>query len=441
MVNKTQKRMTGVMALALLLGSLCGLTLLAPATEAQQRERTRAEKIQRFRALAPERQRIIWQQWRDRLQARPSREARLARLAARQQRFAKFMERLRNGDVVLREQIIATDASEDGLLRARELGFTVLRDERIEALGQRLTLLQVARGARLEEALANLRSADPAGDYDYNHVMDGSAAGIASVPLGLAQAGSAATPTAVRIGLIDSGVARDVPALAAATIRARGFASDAQVVGDAHGTAIASMLVGQVRGIQSLLPGATLYAADIYGDAGDGGSADAVLRALGWMAAEKVPVINMSIVGPRNRAVEKALATLIARGFVIVAAVGNDGPAAPPLYPAAYPGVVGVTAVDQKQRILLEANQGVQVEFAALGADVKVVDPEGMMIKVRGTSFAAPVIAARLAAQMFHTDPAATRIMREQLQVEAIDLGSKGRDTVYGYGLIRAPQI
>ncbi|WP_222872612.1 S8 family serine peptidase [Hankyongella ginsenosidimutans] len=139
------------------------------------------------------------------------------------------------------------------------------------------------------------------------------------------------------------------------------------------------------------MPGATLYAADVYGaDDPDGGSSEAVIKALAWMARENVPVINISLVGPPNRALEKAIATLSARGFTIVASVGNDGPSAPPLYPAAYPQVVGVTGVDSRQKVLLEANQGDQVDFAARGADVLVSTPDGELMKVRGTSFAAP---------------------------------------------------
>jgi subtilisin family serine protease len=72
---------------------------------------------------------------------------------------------------------------------------------------------------------------------------------------------------------------------------------------------------------------------------------------------------------------------MVTRGHVIVAAVGNDGPAAPPLFPAAYAGVIGVSGVDAKLRVLPESASGPQVDFSASG----VVDT-----KLRGTSFAAP---------------------------------------------------
>ncbi|MBK6454031.1 MAG: hypothetical protein IPF84_16605 [Proteobacteria bacterium] len=70
---------------------------------------------------------------------------------------------------------------------------------------------------------------------------------------------------------------------------------------------------------------------------------------------QSVPVINVSLVGPPNVLLQRAIQMALARGHLIVAAVGNDGPSAPPLYPAAYPGVVAVTAVDRADKVLIEA--------------------------------------------------------------------------------------
>ena len=81
----------------------------------------------------------------------------------------------------------------------------------------------------------------------------------------------------------------------------------------------------------------------------------------------------------------------------IVAAVGNDGPAAPPQYPASYPGVVAVTGVDARGRALPEAGKASHLDFAAPGADMAAALPGQGYAKVRGTSFAAPFATARLA--------------------------------------------
>ena len=81
-----------------------------------------------------------------------------------------------------------------------------------------------------------------------------------------------------------------------------------------------------------------------------------------------------------------------------MAAVGNDGPAAPPQYPASYPGVIAVTGVDSGDRALREAGRATHLDFAAPGADLVAALPGKGFTPVRGTSFAAPFVAARLAA-------------------------------------------
>ena len=108
-------------------------------------------------------------------------------------------------------------------------------------------------------------------------------------------------------------------------------------------------------------------------------------------------MINISLVGPPNRLVERAVNAIRARGINLVAAVGNDGPAAPPQYPASYGGVVAVTGVDARGRALPEAGKAAHLDFAAPGADMAAALPGQGYAKVRGTSFAAPLATARLA--------------------------------------------
>jgi subtilisin family serine protease len=170
--------------------------------------------------------------------------------------------------------------------------------------------------------------------------------------------------------------------------------------------------------------------ADVYGTDAAGGGALAVVRGLDWLVGAGNRVISISLVGPNNLLVAKAVAAAQRRGVTIVAAVGNDGPAAPPSFPASYPGVIAVTAVDGRNRPLIEAGRALHLDYAAPGADLLAVNRDGRWSPVRGTSYAAPFVAARAAAAIGHGDPIAV------LDREAIDLGRKGADPVFGRGLL-----
>ena len=165
---------------------------------------------------------------------------------------------------------------------------------------------------------------------------------------------------------------------------------------------------------------------------------DVIVTALAWMIEQRVGVINISLVGPQNLLLGRAVQLALARGYIIVAAVGNDGPAAPPLYPAAYAGVVGVTAVDAHRKVLVEACRGPHVSFAAPGADMEGAAPGGDFHELRGTSFAAPIVAGLLAAKFSAPGPAAASERINELAHDAVDLGAPGRDAVYGFGLVGA---
>jgi subtilisin family serine protease len=185
-------------------------------------------------------------------------------------------------------------------------------------------------------------------------------------------------------------------------------------------------------------PDAELYAADVYCGRPTGGAVDTLVAAFGWMVQERVPVINVSLVGPRNAMLERVIADLIAAGYIVVAAVGNDGPAAPPLYPASYQHVVGVTAVDAHRHVLIEAAHGPQVMFASPGADLAAAGSNHVYAAVRGTSFAAPFVAALLAPGLTAPNPADAAAAIDALAKTAVDLGPPGRDLTYGFGLVGA---
>jgi subtilisin family serine protease len=239
----------------------------------------------------------------------------------------------------------------------------------------------------------------------------------------------------VRIGLVDSGVDTSHPALAGVRIEQRGFAPGG-VKPHPHGTAVASLMAGREAPFRGAAPGASLLVADVYGTGPTGGAADYIIRAMGWMAENRVPVVNVSLVGPPNAVMRAAVRAMASQGTLIVAAVGNDGPAAPPLYPASYPEAVAVTGVDAKGKVLVEASRAAHLDFAAPGADMAAATTGGGFAAVRGTSFAAPIVAGKLAGLMDGRSPAAARSALEALTRQARDLGPKGVDKTYGRGVV-----
>jgi hypothetical protein len=334
---------------------------------------------------------------------------------------------------VVAGELVVMDLSDAARAQALAAGFTLLREERLEGLDLTVVVLSPPRRLSLERAAARLRALAPDAGVTLNHVLTPAGAPVSMaaspvMPGPAAQTGpgiQTGHATAARLGLIDTGIEATHPALAGSEIEQRGFAGPARM-GD-HGTAVASLMAGSHGVFRGGAPGASLRVADIYGGHPAGGSSTALAAALSWMVETRTAVVNVSLVGPRNPLVERAVAAAQSRGLVLVAAVGNDGPAAPPLYPAAYPGVIGVTAVNARDQALPEAARGDQVDFAAPGADMAAAGRAGSFVSVRGASFASPLVAGLIA-----------RDGLSALTASARDLGARGRDPVYGSGLVGA---
>lgn len=333
------------------------------------------------------------------------------------------------GEPIRRRELVLVSPNDAALAAAAATGLVKLREDNWPELDLREVVLRVPANLDTAEALAKLRAAQPDLQADFNHLY--SRSGEVS-----AGGSAAASPQRgpLRVGLVDGGVDRRHAALRHAA--GGSFGCGGSAVPSEHGTAVASLLVGRDRGFAGAAMKAELFAADVYCDKPDGGSAEEVVRALAWMAREHVAVVNVSLVGPHNRLLEQGVAALVKRGYLLVAAVGNDGPAAPPLYPASYAGVVGVTGVNPNRRVLPEAAQGPQVMWAAPGAELAVARSGGGYGIARGTSFAAPLVAGLLAAELREPDAAAAAAAIEHLAASAIDLGAPGRDPVYGRGLV-----
>lgn len=362
---------------------------------------------------------------RDRVDRSTAAATRIAEKLARER--LRMIDRLvrRNVDVVeldsrgepaRRGELLVMDAGPELQPRIAQTGFSILSRERVEGLDIEIARLRVPNGMTLAEAEEALRILLPQAEIspDHLHFQSGVAEGPALAVV--AAAGRTAGKSAP-VGMIDGATGSSVQ-----VNETRGFAKGAPYPSN-HGSAVASLLAS--AGVDKI------RVADVYGTDTAGGNALAMAKGLGWLVARGSKVVTISLVGPRNAVLERAIAASRRKGVVVVAAVGNDGPAAPPAFPASYDSVIAVTAVDAKRRALIEAGRALHLDYAAPGADIRGTDAKGKRIRLRGTSFATPLVAARAARAL-----GSGRTWRSALDDEAEDLGRKGPDDTYGRGLV-----
>lgn len=247
-----------------------------------------------------------------------------------------------------------------------------------------------------------------------------------------------------RVGVIDTSFDTGHPAFSGRRLELQNFGgSTVQRAGDWHGTAVLSVLAGAGdSGTPGLVPDAEFLLASTFNTDRNGqASADAisVLRALAWLDGRGVNVVNMSFSGPPNAQIEATISAMAAKGVIFVAAAGNLGVNGPPSYPAAYKQVIAVTAISKDMRNYRHASRGDYVDVAAPGVNIWTALPNAREGYRTGTSFAAPFVTGLLAAM-----PAARKNIRTKAdvlsRVSMQDLGTPGRDPIYGEGLPIAPE-
>ncbi|MDE1916012.1 MAG: S8 family serine peptidase [Sphingomonadales bacterium] len=307
-------------------------------------------------------------------------QARLSRLDAFVRGHRASVEVDDTGQPARAHEVLLLDPDPAALASAASAGFGVIDQGDLGGLGVAYARLSTPADMALASALRRLRHLLPGKEVsaDQIHFTSGSLAP------GRGEGGAAPQPRGGTVGIIDGGVTPGARIVAQA-----GFASGGPHP-NAHAQAIASLLAGAGT--------ARTYVADVYGTDPAGGNALAIARALAWMAGQHVPVVSISLVGPANPLLARAIGAAQSRGMIVTAAVGNDGAAAPPAFPASYDGVIAVTGVDGHGRVLFEAGHASHLDYAAPGADMTAIGLRGKVERLRGTSFAAPLVAARIAA-------------------------------------------
>ena len=350
------------------------------------------------------------------------------------------------------DEIIALNLSRAGVKAARALGFRVQERQYLRTLNFTMARLRPPARMNSRTALARLRQADPKGFYDHNTIY--SLAGQNSVAhcegvrcYGQTMIGWGDTGCGVktRVGIVDSALDTGNPALAGQKILyKRLHKSQPSAEEIEHGTAVAALLVGAPdSGFPGLMPEAELVAADVFSRDRNGNlltDAARLATGLDWVASQKPSVINISITGPDGGVLRTSIRRLVRSGIAVVAAAGNLGPKAPAQYPAAYPEVTAVTAVDRQLQVYNKANRGDYVALAAPGVGIWTAGLKGVGVFREGTSFAAPFATAALALLKTREPKLQPASLLTLLKQQARDLGPPGNDPTFGWGLVQSGQ-
>ncbi len=265
-------------------------------------------------------------------------------------------------------------------------------------------------------------------------VVEGDPAQYALAKLRLPEAHTLAHGRDVTIAVIDFGIDTSHPELAG-SIAASFDALDSKDGPHVHGTGIAGAIVAHAR-LMGGAPSARILAIRAFGISQGAAESTsfAVLRSLDYAAAHGAQIINMSFAGPNDALLARGLAAVAAKGIVMVAASGNAGPTSPPLYPAAAADVIAVSATDADDHLFAASNRGGHIAVAAPGVDIFLPAPGGKYQMTSGTSFSAAYVSG-LAALILERNPALKPAdVRAILTTSARDLGTPGRDDLFGAG-------
>jgi len=369
-------------------------------------------------------------------------------------------------------QVLAVNLSKAGEKRAADLKYTVGRPTRVPLMGATITTLETPPEINAVNSISRLEKEIQDSAFTLNRLyvpyrLGASGSGSGS-PL---RPGPGCDPDrcfaaglinwrpqlanctqGVKIGIIDTGVDQNHPAIPkdSKTILFADFVPPGSASANRdHGTGVLSVLAGRPESsTPGLVPHAVYRVANAFYAETKGGPAmsgtDQMLLALNWLDEQNVQIINLSFAAPPDVLVHRAIRKLECKGIIIVAAAGNDGPSAPPSYPAAYEEVVAVTAVDRNLVPYRYANRGDHISIAAPGVGIWTALADRREGPQTGTSFAAPHVAGVLALNHSLIESMDSSLSPKEralrvLNDNAMKLGGPKDQRIFGAGLVRAP--
>lgn len=220
-----------------------------------------------------------------------------------------------------------------------------------------------------------------------------------------------------------------------------------------HGTHVAGIIAAQNNtiGILGVAPDVNIFGVKALDSAGEG-MTSSLIAAIDWSIQNKMDIINLSLTTPDDDPALKAVINkAYDQGILVVAAAGNQkhitGKEQNVLYPAKYPSVIAVSSLGENRKLIPTSSVGKEIELTAPGGaiystmplalDRKDGSPDGYTY-MSGTSMAAPSVSGMAALYMEKYPDYSNEEIRKLLNENALDLGIRGRDALYGFGLIQA---
>jgi subtilisin len=204
----------------------------------------------------------------------------------------------------------------------------------------------------------------------------------------------------VLVCIVDTGIQRDHSDLSSNVFSGENFVIKKGVLNplawdddEGHGSHVAGTVAAldNLIGVVGVAPQAKLFAAKVLNQRGSGSLSD-VAEGVRSCIANGAQVINMSLGSPSDGTLlREAVADAIAAGITVVAAAGNESTRVS--YPAAYPGVLAISAIDAQFKLAYFSNTGPEISFAAPGVSVLSTTKGNAYASYSGTSMASPHVA------------------------------------------------
>lgn len=283
----------------------------------------------------------------------------------------------------------------------------------------------------------------------------------AGVPWGVKavrdRAAASVDGSGVTVAVLDTGISRNHPDLMRRISVCKDFANPEKPVTDdscddsnGHGTHVAGIIAADGGedgdGIFGVAPGAALGIYRVC-DANGLCWSDDVAAAIDAAVADGADIINLSLGSDSpSSLIEDAVIRAAAAQVLVVAAAGNDGPDIASIdYPAGFPDVIAVGAVDDLSSVAAWSSRGANpgptdaiddgdIELAAPGVGIESAYRDGGYAVLSGTSMASPHVAGLAALGWDAEGKTPATEVREWLRSNALDIAPEGQDTASGYG-------